>query len=72
LEANVAEVLIFFQYKEPGSRKLHDILGVETGGPGGRRANESGHSVQDYLKFKGTFNNSLICLSCVIYEMLAV
>ncbi|XP_076803844.1 dual specificity tyrosine-phosphorylation-regulated kinase 1A-like isoform X2 [Clavelina lepadiformis] len=40
------------KYKEPGSRKLHDILGVESGGPGGRRATESGHSEQDYLKFK--------------------
>uniref|UniRef100_A0A2K5D171 Dual specificity tyrosine-phosphorylation-regulated kinase 1A n=1 Tax=Aotus nancymaae TaxID=37293 RepID=A0A2K5D171_AOTNA len=40
------------EYKPPGSRKLHNILGVETGGPGGRRAGESGHTVADYLKFK--------------------
>ncbi|XP_061402953.1 serine/threonine-protein kinase minibrain [Musca vetustissima] len=40
------------KYKPPGSRKLHDILGVETGGPGGRRMDEQGHSVADYLKFK--------------------
>jgi dual specificity tyrosine-phosphorylation-regulated kinase 1 len=40
------------KYKQPGSRKLHDILGVEMGGPGGRRHNEVGHSVADYLKFK--------------------
>ncbi|XP_067897290.1 dual specificity tyrosine-phosphorylation-regulated kinase 1A isoform X1 [Heterodontus francisci] len=40
------------EYKPPGSRKLHSILGVETGGPGGRRAGESGHTVADYLKFK--------------------
>ncbi|XP_022110758.1 dual specificity tyrosine-phosphorylation-regulated kinase 1A-like isoform X2 [Acanthaster planci] len=40
------------KYKSPGSRKLHDILGVESGGPGGRRAGELGHSVSDYLKFK--------------------
>lgn len=40
------------QYKPPGSRKLHSILGVEAGGPGGRRAGESGHAVADYLKFK--------------------
>jgi dual specificity tyrosine-phosphorylation-regulated kinase 1 len=40
------------KYKLPGSRKLHDILGVETGGPGGRRHGEVGHSVSDYLKFK--------------------
>ncbi|CAI9545104.1 unnamed protein product [Staurois parvus] len=25
------------EYKPPGTRKLHNILGVETGGPGGRR-----------------------------------
>lgn len=41
-----------FQYKPPGSRKLHDVIGVETGGPGGRRLGEQGHSVSDYLKFK--------------------
>ncbi|CAO1404976.1 unnamed protein product [Diamesa serratosioi] len=40
------------KYKLPGSRKLHDILGVETGGPGGRRHGEVGHTVSDYLKFK--------------------
>uniref|UniRef100_A0A4W4E8M1 Dual specificity tyrosine-phosphorylation-regulated kinase 1A n=1 Tax=Electrophorus electricus TaxID=8005 RepID=A0A4W4E8M1_ELEEL len=39
-------------YKPPASRKLHAILGVEAGGPGGRRAGESGHAVADYLKFK--------------------
>ena len=43
---------IVFQYKAPGTRKLADILGVCTGGPGGRRAGEQGHSVADYLKFK--------------------
>ncbi|KAG5681570.1 hypothetical protein PVAND_010989 [Polypedilum vanderplanki] len=40
------------KYKQPGSRKLHDILGVEMGGPGGRRHGEVGHSIADYLKFK--------------------
>ncbi|XP_072166377.1 dual specificity tyrosine-phosphorylation-regulated kinase 1B-like [Diadema setosum] len=40
------------KYKSPGTRKLHDILGVELGGPGGRRAGEPGHTVSDYLKFK--------------------
>ncbi|XP_029923997.1 dual specificity tyrosine-phosphorylation-regulated kinase 1A, partial [Myripristis murdjan] len=40
------------RYKLPGTRKLHSILGVEVGGPGGRRAGESGHAVADYLKFK--------------------
>uniref|UniRef100_H3B4P5 dual-specificity kinase n=3 Tax=Latimeria chalumnae TaxID=7897 RepID=H3B4P5_LATCH len=40
------------EYKSPGTRRLHEILGVETGGPGGRRAGEQGHSPSDYLKFK--------------------
>lgn len=40
------------KYKAPATRRLHDILGVETGGPGGRRAGEAGHSMSDYLKFK--------------------
>ncbi|XP_062341040.1 dual specificity tyrosine-phosphorylation-regulated kinase 1A isoform X1 [Osmerus eperlanus] len=40
------------RYKPAGTRKLHSILGVEAGGPGGRRAGESGHAVADYLKFK--------------------
>ncbi|RWS24619.1 Serine/threonine-protein kinase minibrain-like protein, partial [Leptotrombidium deliense] len=40
------------KYKPTGSRKLHDILGIETGGPGGRRLGEPGHSISDYLKFK--------------------
>ncbi|KAL1138414.1 hypothetical protein AAG570_008478, partial [Ranatra chinensis] len=40
------------KYRSAGSRRLHDILGVETGGPGGRRLGEPGHSVSDYLKFK--------------------
>jgi len=33
-------------------RSLNEILGVETGGPDGRRQNEPGHSVTDYLKLK--------------------
>lgn len=40
------------KYRAPGSRRLHDILGVETGGPGERRLGELGHSAADYLKFK--------------------
>ncbi|XP_074652300.1 dual specificity tyrosine-phosphorylation-regulated kinase 1B-like isoform X2 [Tubulanus polymorphus] len=40
------------KYKSPGTRKLHDVIGAETGGPGGRRAGEAGHSLSDYLKFK--------------------
>ncbi|XP_026817707.1 serine/threonine-protein kinase minibrain isoform X1 [Rhopalosiphum maidis] len=40
------------KYRNPGGRRLHDILGVETGGPYARRLGEPGHSVSDYLKFK--------------------
>lgn len=40
------------KYRSPGSRKLQDILGVEIGGPGGRRNGEVGHNMSDYLKFK--------------------
>ena len=40
------------QYKTPGCRRIHSLLGVETGGPGGRRLGEAGHSTADYLKFK--------------------
>lgn len=39
-------------YAVPGSRKLHNILGCDSGGPGGRRAGDQGHSYQDYLKFR--------------------
>lgn len=40
------------KYKLPGTRRLRDILGSETGGPQSRRLNEPGHSLQDYLKFE--------------------
>lgn len=40
------------KYRSPGTRRLHDILGIESGGPSGRRIGEPGHSVSDYLKFK--------------------
>ncbi|XP_018319847.1 serine/threonine-protein kinase minibrain isoform X2 [Agrilus planipennis] len=40
------------KYKPAGTKKIHDILGVESGGPGGRRLGEPGHSMSDYLKFK--------------------
>lgn len=40
------------EYRPAGTRKLHDVLGCESGGPGGRRQGESGHTLQDYLKFK--------------------
>jgi len=49
---NIYDLVFQQEYKPPGTRKLHNILGVETGGPGGRRAGESGHTVADYLKFK--------------------
>lgn len=40
------------QYKLPGSRSLDAVLGVETGGPGGRRQGEPGHAAADYRRFK--------------------
>lgn len=40
------------KYKPAGSVKLQTILGIDSGGPGGRRLNEPGHSPSDYLKFK--------------------
>lgn len=46
-------MFVFQEYKPPATRRLHEILGVETGGPGGRRAGEPGHAPCDYLKFKG-------------------
>ena len=49
---NIVPLFLSSQYKPAGTRKLHSILGVEAGGPGGRRAGESGHAVADYLKFK--------------------
>lgn len=33
-------------------RSLNDVLGVEIGGPEGRRQGEAGHTVTDYLKLK--------------------
>lgn len=35
----------------PGARLLSEILGVSTGGPGGRRAGETGHSYYHYSTF---------------------
>jgi dual specificity tyrosine-phosphorylation-regulated kinase 1 len=37
--------------RRQGSRSLEHILGVHSGGPGGRRANDPGHSPADYLTF---------------------
>lgn len=47
------------KYRTPMSRRLRDIIGVETGGPGGRRLNEPGHSVSDYLKFEDLIKKML-------------
>ncbi|VDM61136.1 unnamed protein product [Angiostrongylus costaricensis] len=46
-------------YRGPGHRKLHDILGVTSGGPNGRRAGELGHSVEEYSKFKDLIKRML-------------
>ncbi|XP_028400070.1 dual specificity tyrosine-phosphorylation-regulated kinase 1A-like [Dendronephthya gigantea] len=40
------------EYAPPGSRKLHNVLGCDSGGPGGRRARDQGHTTQDYIKFR--------------------
>lgn len=40
------------KHELPGSRKLHDILGVDIGDSGGKRADKCHHSMTDYLKFK--------------------
>lgn len=39
------------QYLPPGTRKLYHILGVDSGGPHGRRKGEDGHGTGDYLQF---------------------
>ncbi|CAD5213625.1 unnamed protein product [Bursaphelenchus okinawaensis] len=46
-------------YRPPGTRRLHDILGVEIGGPLGRRYGEAGHAVEDYTKFKDLITRML-------------
>ena len=40
------------KYKQPGTRRLRDLLGSDTGGPQSRRINEPGHLLNDYLKFE--------------------
>lgn len=42
------------KYRPPGTRHLHDILGVVIGGPCSRRIGEPGHAIPDYLKFKAS------------------
>jgi len=52
-----------YEVKEPKKvvpRDLSTILGVSSGGPGGRRIGESGHSYYDYLKFKDLIYNMLL------------
>eukprot|EP00051_Salpingoeca_urceolata_P018357 m.257069 g.257069 ORF g.257069 m.257069 type:complete len:463 (+) comp19179_c0_seq3:314-1702(+) len=39
-------------YRAPGSRQLSDMLGSASGGPGGRRKGEIGHSPADYARFE--------------------
>lgn len=40
------------EYRAAATRKLHTIIGVEAGGPSGRRVGEPGHTPAEYLKFK--------------------
>eukprot|EP01114_Cavostelium_apophysatum_P004383 TRINITY_DN14608_c0_g1_i1.p1 TRINITY_DN14608_c0_g1~~TRINITY_DN14608_c0_g1_i1.p1 ORF type:complete len:682 (-),score=173.62 TRINITY_DN14608_c0_g1_i1:23-2068(-) len=40
-------------------REMVDILGVNSGGPGGKRVGELGHSTVDYLKFKDLIERML-------------
>ncbi|ESO11591.1 hypothetical protein HELRODRAFT_108864 [Helobdella robusta] len=47
------------KYKPAGSRNLRSVLGVEVGGPGGRRLNESGHSCADYATFHDLISRML-------------
>ena len=43
----------------PKFRKLHEIIGVYTGGPGGRRLHNVDHSVSEYLKFEDVVKQML-------------
>lgn len=47
------------RYRSPGSRKLADIIGVDTGGPGSRRLGECGHTPEEYTKFKVAFDGNV-------------
>lgn len=40
------------EYLPVGSRKLSSLLGSSTGGPGGRRRGEPGHTREDYERFE--------------------
>jgi serine/threonine protein kinase len=41
------------------ARPLHSLLGVDIGGPGGRRRGEEGHSVEEYYIFKNLIERML-------------
>merc|ERR1712166_384198 len=41
------------------NRTLDEVLGVETGGPGGRRQGEDGHSPENYCLFRDLINRML-------------
>ncbi|VDK44472.1 unnamed protein product [Anisakis simplex] len=46
-------------YRAPAQRRLADIIGVNTGGPGGRRLGENGHTPEEYNKFKDLIEKML-------------
>ena len=39
------------RYMKPGTKSIEKIIGVNTGGPEGRRQNEQGHTKRDYQLF---------------------
>lgn len=47
------------EYRPIGSRKLADMLGTYTGGPGGRRLNEPNHAPSDYERFESLLRRCL-------------
>ena len=50
------------RYQQPGTRTLESVIGVNTGGPNGRRKGESGHSLTDYKVFYD-FVKRMLCYS---------
>uniref|UniRef100_A0A0N4U9C8 Dual specificity tyrosine-phosphorylation-regulated kinase mbk-1 n=1 Tax=Dracunculus medinensis TaxID=318479 RepID=A0A0N4U9C8_DRAME len=48
------------QYRQPGSRSLSEIIGVDSGGPSGRRLGECGHTPEEYNKFKDLIERILV------------
>jgi dual specificity tyrosine-phosphorylation-regulated kinase 1 len=47
------------EYKAPGTKRLSDMLGSATGGPGGRRQDEAGHTLEDYERFEDLLRRML-------------